>query len=686
MAGPWEQYRQSDAAGSLSPGMLEAGNIDLNTRPKVKNDDGSISTVRSIGVNVGGRELLIPTVSDDGRILSDDQAVDLYRKTGRHLGVFADPSASTAYAEKLHGDQERQYVDTEQPATGPWTQYAAPAEERAADGSLVLSMSHSDPIAPPANPEPTTGQRIQASVPGRVLQGMRDPIDAVAQMGMRAIPEGVINSVNSATQYVNELPVIGPVTKALGMVPATQSGLDEQIRANEAQYQQARAATGSQGMDLARLGGNVLATLPVAGASVPAAGTNLLARLGTSAASGAAFGGLQPVLEGDYGDEKLKQMGIGAGVGVGGALLGAGLSRLVSPRASTNPQVQTLLNEGVVPTPGQMLGGTARTVEDKAISLPILGDAIRGARQRGIQELNTAALNRVTAPLGQKVTVTGREGLQQAQRIVGDAYDNLLPGLNFRADQQLAQEVGRIQQMAQSLPPDRVTQFQRILDDKVLGKLTPQGAATGQNFKEIESELGRLARTYVSSPDADQRTLGTALSELQSSLRNTLTRSNPQAAQELGRINEAYSLLTRVQRAAASAGTDSGVFTPSQLSSAVRAADTTIRKNAFGRGQALMQDLSDAGRSTLNSTIPNSGTADRLIMNAGALGTGLYNPLIPIGLGAASLPYVSPLNRLAATAIARRPNAAPQIAQQIQRIAPALGVLSGPAAYQGSGN
>ena len=91
---------------SLMPdGMVAQGNIDMNARPRVKNADGSISTVRSLGINVDGQEVLVPTVSDDGRIMTNDEAIDMYRRTGRHLGKFANEAASSAFAQQLHNSE-----------------------------------------------------------------------------------------------------------------------------------------------------------------------------------------------------------------------------------------------------------------------------------------------------------------------------------------------------------------------------------------------------------------------------------------------------------------------------------------------------------------------------------------------------------------------------------------------------
>lgn len=106
-------------AAQSGGGLVEPGNIDLNSRPVVRNPDGSISTVRSISITDDrGRAILIPTVVGN-KVVSNQEAIQNYQKTGQHLGVFENEGAATRYAESLHQQQAQRYGTGGAPAPGP---------------------------------------------------------------------------------------------------------------------------------------------------------------------------------------------------------------------------------------------------------------------------------------------------------------------------------------------------------------------------------------------------------------------------------------------------------------------------------------------------------------------------------------------------------------------------------------
>lgn len=186
--------RFADAIRQQRSGQIAPGNIDLKNRPRVRNADGSISTVRSMSANFDGREVLIPTVSDDGRILTDEQAIDAYRRTGRHLGMFASPEAATRYAEQLHRDQERMYapkqrITAEQardPSLIPEERYRAAGMEPPKRGSGSSGNRYGDYLA-------GVGKSIVDTASGvrqYAVDAAGDPANALGPLGkplLRAI-------------------------------------------------------------------------------------------------------------------------------------------------------------------------------------------------------------------------------------------------------------------------------------------------------------------------------------------------------------------------------------------------------------------------------------------------------------------------------------------------------------------
>ena len=89
-----------------SQGLVTPGNIDLSKRKVVENADGSFSTVKSASFEFEGKHVLVPTLDPEGNHMTDDQAVERYRKTGEHLGIYNSEAAATAAAKKISKGQE----------------------------------------------------------------------------------------------------------------------------------------------------------------------------------------------------------------------------------------------------------------------------------------------------------------------------------------------------------------------------------------------------------------------------------------------------------------------------------------------------------------------------------------------------------------------------------------------------
>ena len=405
---------------------------------------------------------------------------------------------------------------------------------------------------------------------------------------------------------------------------------------------------------------------------------------------GSVLGGMMGVLtpneQGKSGLDALAEAPKKAMYGAGGGVLatgaGRGIANVIGP--NLDAAVKKLIGEGVNLTPGQMMGGIGQRIEDKLTSVPLLGDIINYSRGKGIEEFNKAAYRRALEPIGGKVPEsTGRAGMESVKNQLTNAYDDLLPKLTYKPDNQFLNNVTNIGKEITGIKPQNAQEVASVVNDVVSSRLDKNGEIKGEVFKVIEEKLGGLAKIYKASADADQRLMGDAYAKTLGELRQNLARNNPQFAEQLNKINTGWANFARLRGAGSMANTQE-MFTPNQLAAVVKAADKSAGKGATATGKALMQDLSDAGAQVLPGKIPDSGTAGRAAINSalGALlggGGAVTAQSHPVAVGTAALlgsaaaaPYMPGGRNLITMLGGKRPEIIQKLADLIRESSPYL--------------
>jgi len=497
----------------------------------------------------------------------------------------------------------------------------------------------------------------------RFAQGIRDPIDAGAQVLANIAPSSVENAVNAANNYIAEK------TGLLGKLP--ERGINQQIAEREKLYQQRR---GDNGLDVTRLAGNILSPMNIAIASKIPVGATFLQKM---AAAGAGGAGLNvtgvPVTDesSNFAEEKAKQAAIGAGFGLLGQAATSGVSRAISPKASVNPQLQALKEAGVNPTIGQTLGGGFNRAEEALSSVPVLGSFVSGARNRASEQFQAGSLNKALNPIGEKLPkgVSGRDALVYTENAIKNKYDDVLNKIGAVVpDKQYANKISSLENMVNkvNMPRDKKLEFFSVLDT-IKQSRDANGVMTSQAYKELESELGRVSSGLYSSQNIFDRKMAPAVKQVQQELRDMLQRQSGDYAKELQSANKAWANFKAPQRAMASLGAEEGMFTPSQLLNAVKANDKSLNKGNFAAGRALGQNYAEAGKSILGNKVRDSGTPERLLLTGGALGAGSINPMLAGGVLGGSALYTSPMQRALTAAASSRPDFAVPAAEFLRQ-------------------
>jgi len=412
------------------------------------------------------------------------------------------------------------------------------------------------------------------------------------------------------------------------------------------------------------------------------------ASLGGAMTRGGIQGALYGFGSGEGGlENRAESAAMAGGLGAAGGAVGHGISRMLQPRPTAD--VKALMQAGVKPTTGQILGSGAKVTEEKATSLPIVGTGIAKAQQRAIESFDVAAVNQAIKPAGltvPKAITAGRDLIRWTGDSLSKSYDDVLDKMTASADDAFRADMAKLSELAQS----ELTQDLRQVFTKKLGNLfglarSRNSTMSGSEAKEIISSLGALQGQFSRSEKVFEQNLGHLYGAAKNAFTEALKRSNPgQLASRLDGLDKAWANWVRIQTAAARTGSKEGIFTPAALNAAARQADKSVRKGAFAKGQALMQDFATKGENVLGRTYPDSGTAGRQLLpyltGASAYG-GMQYPgttgAVLGGLGAARAAYTPTGQQLLAALLAgNRPQFMGPLAQGVSAAGPGAAALA----------
>lgn len=335
-------------------------------------------------------------------------------------------------------------------------------------------------------------------------------------------------------------------------------------------------------------------------------------------------------------------------VALGGAARGALTGRVAT--SGMTPEARALVEAGITPTPGQAFGGLTGMAENASKHLPGFGSAVERGQGRARAEYATAEINRALKPLETAVEGTGLKAVARANELIRNSYNDLADR-TFMAPDAARTAMLRAGADMQQIPSLTEAQYSAVADfiERRIQPLAVSAKQAGENLtgrtaKDIDSDIGTLARKFSTSADPSQHPLGDAYYSLLGHWRGVLGASDATAKAQLDATNAAFRNMLPVAKAADRAGNAKGVFTPNQLRQAGNSGGGALNLSASPFNDAAMEVIGPTGggklsRNVIGGLSIQSPTALAAIAGGAGLGHLLYSERgVKAMLGAMSMP------------------------------------------------
>lgn len=357
---------------------------------------------------------------------------------------------------------------------------------------------------------------------------------------------GVGDVAAGGLRAVADLPNLNPLMTS-EQKAQVRAPIDKMVEDRAAGEETRRQGAGEEGTDWWRVGGQALASLPMAALGPLAGG---------AAASGAVSAG-----EGKSWGDVAADTAVGGVLGKGTELALNAIGKIIAP--SFRSAVNTLLDEGVSLTPGMIGGRWAKAAEDRATDLPITGNAVAEGQRKAVDSWNIATLNKALDQVGAKLspgTPAGNAALGEAQAKALGALNSVAAKITLKPDGALVNDLATVR-AALKPTPKAADAFEQELNDSGLWRRIAQPG----NFTQVDRELKGLAFKYKSSDEPWEKAAGRAFDGLHTALRGNLARTDPLNTAALATAEKTYSTIADISKAAKLRPNGQKIFTPANL-------------------------------------------------------------------------------------------------------------------------